>query len=595
MASPPWHSEIARGLAQFYTKLTQAPYLSPDSIQNPPPEGWSDEELDVDGLQTILRRSDAVVDFLRHLPYLKPMEEGPQTGQWCIFPKTKAMRYLRDHSSLRQKDLEGLYELVNLPPDMVSLTHPAGEYTLYGPQWWLVDCKTGRITKYAGPPRGEGLGEEFEAEWKKAPTYAPVDFFQEVATMLGKDYYPVPGLVNGIEAYFCTPDRRESTMMYQIYMLAGWQHGRGPGPYFDREKCRKDLEVFLRDQKERESRKRKAEIARHERQTRPTQTNNPATYSDGYDRDVIVTGLTRYYETLAQMAYFPASLIQYPTGGRWGDDAFLPADKIKLLGFNERVVDLLRHLPYLDIDESHEDNCWSVNGRSESQRYLEDNPMLNEELSAGKATPGSLYANGLFPLPEKMPNGLVPIAGREDGEWWIIDTNAGTVIVYDAGNKQVSDAPDDKPWLWARPRPAGPFFDALVNSLYSLDLVPLPRPDTEITECYPEVWGVIREEGDEDGEDDPDPEVEVCVGLPSIISATQWLFVKLIYWKHFRQPVRYTARMAGRKWPSSGARSATMPWLSSERIFWKKERAIMGLHSLYLTGPCRETRSVYSH
>ncbi|CAG9957132.1 unnamed protein product [Clonostachys rosea f. rosea IK726] len=508
MASPPWHTEIALGLTQFYTKLAQAPYLSPDSIQHPPPEGWSDEELDVEGLRNIVHRSDAVVNLLRHLPYLKPVEAGPQTGQWCIFPKTKAIRYLRDHSSLQQKDLEGLYELVNLLPDMVSLTHPAGEYTHYGPQWWLVDCKTGRITKYAGPPRGEALAEEFEAEWKKAPTYAPVDFFQEVTTMLGKDYYPVPGLVDGIEADFCTPDRRESTMMYQIYMLAGWQHGRGPGPYFDREKCRKDLEAFLRDQKERESRKRKAEIARHERRTRPTQTNDPATYPDGYDRDVIATGLTRYYETLAQMAYFPASLIQHPPGGRWGDGFFLPADKVKLLGFNERVVDLLRHLPYLDVDESHEDNCWSVNGRSEPQCYLEDNPMLNEELSAGKATPENLYANGLFPFPEKMPEGLVPITGREDGEWWIIDTNAGTVIVYDGGNKQVADAPDDKPWLWVRPCPAGPFFDALVNSLHSLDLVPLPRPDTEIAECYPEVWGVVREEGEGDDEDDPGPEVE---------------------------------------------------------------------------------------
>jgi hypothetical protein len=63
-----------------------------------------------------------------------------------------------------------------------------------------------------------------------------------------------------------------------------------------------------------------------------------------------------------------------------------------------------------------------------------------------------------------------------------------------------------------------------------------------------------------------------------------------------RKPVRYTARMVGRMWPSSGARSATMPWLSSERICWKTERAVTGLHSLYFTGPCREARrSVYSY
>jgi len=37
------------------------------------------------------------------------------------------------------------------------------------------------------------------------------DFFEEVMAMLGKDYYPVPGLVDNIEADFSTPDCREST------------------------------------------------------------------------------------------------------------------------------------------------------------------------------------------------------------------------------------------------------------------------------------------------------------------------------------------------------------------------------------------------
>ncbi|KAF9872880.1 hypothetical protein CkaCkLH20_09743 [Colletotrichum karsti] len=500
MEGSSFHREVAQGLTQFYTKLATTPYLSPDDIQHPPPEGWSDAELDMDGLRTTLCRSDTVVDLLRHLPYLQPVGAGDQTDQCLIFPKSKAMRYLRQDGSLADEHLEGLFELAHLPSDIVSLTYPAGEYTLYGPQWWLVDCKTGRIIKYAGPPRGEALAEEFESEWKKAPSYTPTEFFEKTASMLGKDFYPIPGLIDGIEPDFSTPDRRElASSMYQIYMLAGWQHGRGPGPAFDRKKCRNDLKVFLKYRQERESRKRKAEAGRHGPRLPPRERRGPATYTSGYDRDVIVAGLTRYYETLAQMAFFPASLIQYPPGGRWGDDAFLPADKTRLLGFNDRVIDLLRHLPYLDVDETHEDNRWPVIGRSEPQRYLEDNPGLNEDLTADKATPERLCAHGLFPFPEKMPDGLVPIAGGSAdgsgiGEWWIIDTNAGTIIVYDAGNRQVQDAPDDQPWLWTPPRPAGPYFHALVDSLYSLDLVPLPRPDTEDAEYYPEVWGAIRED-----------------------------------------------------------------------------------------------------
>ncbi|KAE9565817.1 hypothetical protein CGMCC3_g18003 [Colletotrichum fructicola] len=230
--------------------------------------------------------------------------------------------------------------------------------------------------------------------------------------MLGKDYYPIPVLVDGIEPDFSTPDRWGlASFMYQTYMLAGWQHGRGPGPAFNRQKCRRDLEALLRDRQERESRKRKAEASRHETRPPPRERRDPETYPAGNERDVIVAGLTKYYETLAQMAFLSASLIQYPPGGRWGDDTFLPADKTRLLSFNDRAIDLLRHLPYLDVDETHEVNRWPVVGCSEPQRYLEDNPELNQNLTTNKATPERLCAHGLFPFPEKMPNGLVPIAG----------------------------------------------------------------------------------------------------------------------------------------------------------------------------------------
>ncbi|KAF6799437.1 hypothetical protein CSOJ01_12499 [Colletotrichum sojae] len=505
MANAAFHAEVALGLREFYNKLSQTPHLSPDAIQCPPPEGWTDAGLDLDGLRSTLGRSEAVVGLLRHLPYIRPMETGHQTGQWPIFPKTKAVRYLRGQSSLLDPDLEGLFELAHLPPHMVSLTHPAGEYTLYGPQWWLVDCETGRITKYAGPPRGEALAGEFESEWKKAPTYAPVDFFQEATSMLGKDFYPIPALVPGIEADFSTPDRRERTVLYQIYMLSGWRHGHGPGPSFDREKCRRDLETFLKEQQKREARRKRKAETEHLLPPR-RRRRDPAAHPAGYDRNAIVAGLTRYYETLARMAFFPASMIQRPPEGRWGDDEFLPREKTLLLGFDYRVVDLLRRLPYLDVDESHEDDRWPVAGRGEPQRYLADNPQLSEDLTPEKATPEMLFASGIFPFPERMPEGLVPIAGGAEGEWWIVDTDAGTVIVYDPGNKKVGDAPDDQPWLWTPPRPAGVFFEELVDGLYNLDLVPVPRPDTDVAENHPEIWGAIREGDDEDDMLDADVE-----------------------------------------------------------------------------------------
>ncbi|KAF3811754.1 hypothetical protein GCG54_00014506 [Colletotrichum gloeosporioides] len=77
MESVSFHRDFAQGLTQF----TTMPYLSPDNIQHPPLEGWSDSELDVDGLRTILGRSNTAVDLLRCLPYLRPVDAGPHTGQ----------------------------------------------------------------------------------------------------------------------------------------------------------------------------------------------------------------------------------------------------------------------------------------------------------------------------------------------------------------------------------------------------------------------------------------------------------------------------------------------------------------------------------
>ncbi|KAK1573945.1 uncharacterized protein LY79DRAFT_524807, partial [Colletotrichum navitas] len=115
MENPSFHREVAQGLAHFYTKLSTTPYLSPNDIQHPPPEGWSDAELDMDGLRTTLGRSNTAVDLLRHLPYVRPVDIGPHTGQWPIFPRTKAMRYLREYGSLVDGNLEGLFELAHLP------------------------------------------------------------------------------------------------------------------------------------------------------------------------------------------------------------------------------------------------------------------------------------------------------------------------------------------------------------------------------------------------------------------------------------------------------------------------------------------------
>jgi hypothetical protein len=60
---------VVNCIKRHYDLLVRMAYLDPDEILHPPPEGWSDEQLVVDTLQK-RKRSERVIDLLRHMPYL---------------------------------------------------------------------------------------------------------------------------------------------------------------------------------------------------------------------------------------------------------------------------------------------------------------------------------------------------------------------------------------------------------------------------------------------------------------------------------------------------------------------------------------------
>lgn len=66
-----------------------------------------------------------------------------------------------------------------------------------------------------------------------------------------------------------------------------------------------------------------------------------------YDRNVLVRCFTRQFETVARMGYMEDSNIQHaPPPGGW-DDSQIDAKSLRIMGRNETVIDLLRHIPYL--------------------------------------------------------------------------------------------------------------------------------------------------------------------------------------------------------------------------------------------------------
>lgn len=484
MADTNFRNTVAQGLTTLYKKLASAAYVSPAFIQNPPPRGWTDAQLDMSGL--LGGKTDAVIELIRHLPFLQPVDGA----HWPIHPKTLAVSYLLPPDDLTVTEGE---LLSRLPPHVISLSRGGlGGWSLYGPTWWLVDCEAERIRVYIGDPAA------LADRWRACSSLDPGEVFEDAESKLDRSYLPVPA-VHGVKPDVWARDHpdREFDAVAEIYRNHGWP--ATDGHEFRRCSCRAKLKALMAKKREWEQRKPAMESARRDFQQQYPQFQ-PASLSSplapGYNRDAIVAGITRYYETLAKMAWFSPKLIQYPPPGGWGDRDFLPADKLRLLRFNDRVVDLLRHIPYIDMDEESDEVQWPVYlDNSIPERYLRDNPQLNDDLTEDQATPDNLAANSIFPWHQPTPSGLVPLSGGRYATWWALDTNTGDMILFDR-MKEVPGAPDDQPWLWRRPRPAVQFFDTLCSKLMSLDLVPVPRHDIEEA---PSIWGGISDDWEENG------------------------------------------------------------------------------------------------
>lgn len=260
--------DVVVGLTQYYLTLTRMAYIPASYVDFPPSGGWTDAELDVGALRA-LRRSEKVIDLLRHLPYPKPMLDGPRPGPWNVAPQSKAVRYLRhmgDFSQWSDRGDAGLLELaslsmkdtpaapMDLPPDAVSLTF--GERmslkSTTRPQWWIVDCSRGIFTPYqegsysvAKVPRNK--------PWRTIQSVSVVDFFNDLVPDLGVNLIPVPP-TEDLDAEILDAgsgiDRTEPAQMYRWH---GW-----PNPGFRHDECIMALQDWRRRLLE-EERKRLAQ------------------------------------------------------------------------------------------------------------------------------------------------------------------------------------------------------------------------------------------------------------------------------------------------------------------------------------------------
>ncbi|KAI4930782.1 uncharacterized protein J4E92_004614 [Alternaria infectoria] len=136
-----------------------------------------------------------------------------------------------------------------------------------------------------------------------------------------------------------------------------------------------------------------------------------------YDRDVVVSCIERHYDLLVRMAYLDSDTILRPPPEGWSDEQ-LAVDTLQEWKRSDRVIDLLRHLPYLSrnmFDDKHE-----VYIVTEACNYLRNYGWLKDEYKKDAIRYMSPCGEE-----EEIPAGMIPLSQGNEATVWMIDTDQG--------------------------------------------------------------------------------------------------------------------------------------------------------------------------
>ncbi|OHE94891.1 hypothetical protein CORC01_09810 [Colletotrichum orchidophilum] len=191
-----------------------------------------------------------------------------------------------------------------------------------------------------------------------------------------------------------------------------------------------------------------------------------------YDQNELVSLIKRFYELLVEMAHFETEHIRWPPEPLGWSDSELNVDSLRLLGRNETVIDLLRHIPY-PRESGTEIHSWAT-----AISYLREHWRPEEHDKPGWHQK-DLCMLGLAPYDGFTPPNFICLTqdGSTVGTWWAIDTEQGCIYPQGGSYMLYGDAPpeaDEKWWLNAKAVTFAEFFNKLTDDLTSLKLVPLP-------------------------------------------------------------------------------------------------------------------------
>ncbi|KUJ09804.1 uncharacterized protein LY89DRAFT_788055, partial [Mollisia scopiformis] len=171
---------IIATVTDFYKHMIKLPHIEPSDLLYPPPEGWPSI---TESNFAPLKRSEEVIELLRHLPYLKT-SPGQVRGQESIVAwDTKPIDY-REEKFQPDRIEEGVKMITQskdkFPAWVVPLTRGVDLYGI----WLMFDTTDGTATEYQGwcLPNEQDYAVDDPRHWRdkcEGRTMRLRDFFAE--------------------------------------------------------------------------------------------------------------------------------------------------------------------------------------------------------------------------------------------------------------------------------------------------------------------------------------------------------------------------------------------------------------------------------
>ena len=147
-----------------------------------------------------------------------------------------------------------------------------------------------------------------------------------------------------------------------------------------------------------------------------------------YSRDEVVSTITSFYEWLAKL-HLPASAIKYPPPGGW---PYITPKYLAFMNKTDTVVDLLRHIPYIERDSE-----WEPYQIYEKTSVMDYTGEYFRKFSVACKNPHSADPMDVVTaLPPHVATIANTSEGR-DGYYFFLDTERGTMTMCD-----FQDGPD---------------------------------------------------------------------------------------------------------------------------------------------------------